>query len=42
MNAKWDARNLFQSDSMFSKSRGSDPGPVPMDVDAVQTKGKGC
>ena len=41
MNAKWDARNLFQSDSMFSKSRGSDPGPVPMDVDAVQTKGKG-
>ena len=41
MNAKWDARNLFQSDSMFSKSRGSDQGPVPMEVDAVQTKGKG-
>ena len=41
MNAKWDARNLFQSDSMFSKSRGSDQGPAPMEVDAVQTKGKG-
>ena len=41
MNAKWDARNLFQSDSMFSRSRGSDQGPVPMEVDAVQTKGKG-
>ena len=43
MNAKWDARNLFQSDSMFSKSRVSDQAPVPMEIDAVQAncKGKG-
>ena len=40
MNAKWDARNLFQSDSMFSKSHVSDQAPVPMEIDAVQTKAK--
>ena len=41
MNAKWDARNLFQSDSMFSKSRVSDQAPVPMQKGGKAQKGKG-
>ena len=41
INAKWDARSLLQSNSMFSKSRVSDQALVPMEIDAVQTKGKG-
>ena len=40
MNTKWDSKNLFAGDSLFSKSRGSTDGPVPMEVDALQKKGK--
>ena len=41
MNTKWDSKNLFAGDSLFSKSRSSNDGPVPMEVDALQRKGKG-
>ena len=41
MNTKWDSKNLFAGDSLFSKSRSSHDGPVPMEVDALQRKGKG-
>ncbi|CAE7217588.1 unnamed protein product, partial [Symbiodinium sp. CCMP2456] len=40
MNTRWDSKNLFAGDSLFPKGRASQEGPVPMEVDALQRKGK--